>query len=80
MSVPWNPVHVERMLNAPTVTVLTAVLANRDILEMERLVKVYAWLPFYHVKFVYGFLSKQTHNNVTFDKSHFCVSGVGDRS
>ena len=40
MSVPWNPVHVATTLNVPTLTVLTTVLANRDILEMERHVKV----------------------------------------
>ena len=72
MSVPWNPVHVATTLNVPTMTVLTAVLANRDILEMERLVKVNAWLPFYRYKFEYCFMSKDAPLNlllasVTFD-------------
>ena len=40
MSVPWNQVHVATTLIVPTLTVLTAVLANKDILEMERHVKV----------------------------------------
>ena len=72
MSVPWNPVHVATTLNVPTMTVLTAVLANRDILEMERLVKVNSWLPFYRYKFEYCFISKDAPLNlllasVTFD-------------
>ena len=40
MSVLLNPVHVTTTLIVPTVTVLTAVLANRDLLEMEQLAKV----------------------------------------
>ena len=40
MSVPQIPVCVMKTLNAPTVTVLTAVLANKDLLEMVQLVMV----------------------------------------
>ena len=40
MSVLRNPVRVTRTLIVPTVTVLTVVLVNKDLLEMERLVKV----------------------------------------
>ena len=40
MSVPRIPVRVTNMLIVPTVTVLTAVLANRDSLEMVQLVMV----------------------------------------
>ena len=40
MSVPQIPVRVMKTLNAPTVTVLTAVLANKDLLEMVQLVMV----------------------------------------
>lgn len=71
MSVPWNPVHVAKTLNAQTLTVLTAVLANRDILEMGRLVKVNTWLPFYRFKFEYGFMSKDALYNFTFGKLTF---------
>ena len=41
MSVPRIPVRVTRMLIAPTVTVLTAVLVNKDLLEMVQFVKVW---------------------------------------
>ena len=34
------PVHVTRTLTVPTLTVLIAVLANKDSMEMEYLVKV----------------------------------------
>ena len=40
MSVLLIPVHVTKTLIAPTVTVLTAVLVNKDSLEMEQFVKV----------------------------------------
>jgi len=40
MSVLKNSVRVTRTLIAPTVTVLTAARVNKDLLEMERLVKV----------------------------------------
>ena len=40
MSVLRIPIHVIKMLSAPTVKVLIAVLVNRDILEMEPFVKV----------------------------------------
>jgi len=40
MSVLRKPVRVTRTLIAPIVMVLTAVLVNNDLLEMERLVKV----------------------------------------
>ena len=40
MSVLRYPVHVMKTPYAPTVTVLTAVLANKDLLEMEQFVKV----------------------------------------
>ena len=73
MSVPWNPVHVATTLNVPTLAVLTAVLANRDILEMERLVKVNAWLPFYRFKFKYGVMSKIHVNTLQF---YFCRASV----
>jgi len=41
MSVLRNPVRVMKTLTAPTVTVLTAVLVNRDSLEMVQSVKVF---------------------------------------
>ena len=41
MNVLRNPVRVMKTLTAPTVTVLTTVLANRDSLEMEQFVKVF---------------------------------------
>ncbi len=40
MSVQRIPVHVMKMLIVPTVTVLIAVLANKDSLEMEQYVTV----------------------------------------
>ena len=40
MSVPQIPVHVMKTLIAPTVTVLLAVLVNKDSLAMARSVKV----------------------------------------
>ena len=40
MSVLLKPVHATKMLTAQTVTVLTAVLVNRDLLEMGQHVKV----------------------------------------
>ena len=40
MSVLRIPVRVMKTLNAPTVTVLTAVLVKKDLLEMELFVKV----------------------------------------
>ena len=40
MNVLWIPVRVMKMLNAPTVTVLTAVLVNKDSLETEKHVQV----------------------------------------
>ena len=40
MSVLRNSVPVTRTRIAPIVTVLTAVRVNKDLLEMERLVKV----------------------------------------
>ena len=40
MSVLQIPVRVMKTLNAPTVTVLTAVLVNKDSLEMVQLVMV----------------------------------------
>ena len=40
MSVHENPVLVTRMLIAPTMPVLTAVLVNWDLLEMVQFVKV----------------------------------------
>ena len=40
MSVRQTPVNVMRTLIAPTAPVLTAVLVNRDLLEMGQLVKV----------------------------------------
>jgi len=73
MSVPWNPPHVARTLNVPTVTVPTSVPANRDILETESRVKVNAWLTFYRFKFEYGFMSKDALYNFTFAKSHLCL-------
>ena len=42
MSVQRIPVRVMTALIAPTVTVLTAVLVNKDSLEMEQFVKVHA--------------------------------------
>ena len=42
MNVLWIPVRVMKMLNAPTVTVLTAVLVNKDSLETEKHVQVFA--------------------------------------
>ena len=44
MSVLRIPVHVMKMLNAPTVMVLTAVLVNRDSQETEKHVKVLCWV------------------------------------
>ena len=44
MSARWIPVLATRTLIAPTVTVLTAVLVNKDSLEMEQFVKVYVLL------------------------------------
>lgn len=41
MSVLPIPVLVTKMLNAPTVKVLIAVLVNRDLLVTEQAVKVY---------------------------------------
>ena len=40
MSVLRIPVRVMKTLNVPTVTVLTAVLVKKDLLEMELFVKV----------------------------------------
>ena len=40
MSVLQNPVRVMKTLIVPTVTVLTAVLVNKDLLEMGQLVMV----------------------------------------
>jgi len=40
MSVLRIPVHATRTLIAPTLTVLIAVLVNKDSMEMEYLVKV----------------------------------------
>ena len=40
MNVRWIRVLVTRTLNVPTVTVLTAVLVNKDLLGMEQFVKV----------------------------------------
>ena len=40
MSVLLKPVHTTKMLTAQTVTVLTAVLVNLDLLEMVQLVKI----------------------------------------
>ena len=40
MSVLRIPIRVTRTLIAPILTVLTAVLANKDLMEMESLVKV----------------------------------------
>ena len=40
MSVLRIPVRVTRTLIAPTLTVLTAVLVNKDLMEMDSLVKV----------------------------------------
>ncbi len=40
MSVLRIPGHVTKMLIAPTVTVLIAVLVNKDSLEMEQVVNV----------------------------------------
>ena len=40
MSALWIPIHVTRTLNVPTVRGLTAVLANKDLLEMEHPAKV----------------------------------------
>ena len=45
MSVLQRLAHVIQMLTAQTVTVLTAVLVNRGLLEMEELVKVMFCLP-----------------------------------
>ena len=44
MSVLRIQVHVMKMQTAKTMTVLTAVLVSRDLLEMERFVKVYTML------------------------------------
>ena len=40
MSVLRIPIRVTRTLIAPTLTVLTAVLVNKDLMEMDSLVKV----------------------------------------
>ena len=40
MSVLRIPVRVTRTLIVPTLTVLTAVLVNKDLMEMDSLVKV----------------------------------------
>ena len=40
MSALWNPLHVMKALIAQTLTVLTAVLVNKDLPEMEQCVKV----------------------------------------
>ena len=45
MSVQPKPVRVMSTLTAQTVKVLTAVLVNRGLLEMEELVKVMFCLP-----------------------------------
>ena len=37
----WNPVLVTKTLIAPTITVLTAVLLNKDLLEKVQFVKVF---------------------------------------
>jgi len=42
MSAPRIPIRVMKTLIAPTLTVLTAVLANKDSLEMAEHVKVFA--------------------------------------
>ena len=41
MSAPRIPVPVTKTLIAPTLTVLTVVLVNKDSQEMDQLVKVY---------------------------------------
>ena len=47
MSVLRIPVRVMEMLIVPTVTVRTAVLVNKDLLEMVQLVMVGVYIVFY---------------------------------
>ena len=69
MSVLLIPVRVTKTLIAPTVTVLTAVLVNKDSLEMVHLAKVHK------TKMLPTPATGKNHEKVTNDSSN-CFKGL----